>query len=101
MIYYVLRGTLNSTHSLTHSLTHSTLYYVWLKVNKSNKVSHDLTVPKHTKPNQFTNANLIKLVNVAYEEITIASRNFGVRNVNHVLKVKNNMYYLHYLHCAE
>jgi len=36
--------------------------------------------------NAQTYANLVKLVNVAYEEIAIASCNLGVRNVNHILK---------------
>ena len=38
------------------------------------------------KLNQFANANLVKLVYVAYKEIAVTSRNLGVRNVNHVLQ---------------
>ena len=40
-----------------------------------------------TQPNYHAkNANLIKLVNVAYKEIAITSCNLGVCDVDHVLQ---------------
>ena len=40
--------------------------------------------------NPKQNSNLVKLVNVAYEEISVASRNFGVCNVYHVLQTTDS-----------
>jgi len=40
--------------------------------------------------NPKQNSNLVKLVNVAYEEISVASRYFGVCNVYHVLQTTDS-----------
>lgn len=52
---------------------------------RSQLLKVENSIIKYTK-----DTNLIKLVNLADEEISVTASHLGVRNVDHILKTNNN-----------